>query len=95
MEGTLESTGKSLRMKGRDPRAELAPFVGFVQLVDPELGLYLVEEIDEPIVVHDVREGLLVGQLRGIRLFVGVGRGKEREIAREARPLLRDGVAFN
>ncbi len=49
VEGALELIGKSLRMKGRDPWAELAPSVGFVHLVDPELGLYPVAEIDEPL----------------------------------------------
>jgi hypothetical protein len=60
--GGSPNSDKSLRMKAGHPRAELGPFVGSVQLIDSELGLYPITEVEEPIIVHGVRIGLLIGQ---------------------------------
>lgn len=51
--GALESTGEPVGMEGRDPRVDLAPRVGVVDLVGPDLGLDLVAGSEKPVVEHD------------------------------------------
>ena len=57
VKGTVELTGKLVRVECRHLLAETARSVGLVHLVDPKLALRLVDEIDKRVGIHNVREG--------------------------------------
>lgn len=67
MKGTVELTGKLVRMESGHPFTEKALPVGFVHLVDPKLALHLVGKIENGVGIHDFK--------RDLKLSIEVGYG--------------------